>query len=104
MSTKELNRSNGPALSLALAVALPLVVQAVITIFLLRVQHAGATGVSRITFVSYMLTSLGGFAFITKNPAARPIVPIALFYFPVMFCLMFLEALYLDSKLYGNSL
>jgi hypothetical protein len=82
---------------------LPLLVQALITIFLLRLQHDGVTGVSRITFVSYVLTSLAGFAFIARNHRARPIAPIALFYFPVMFSLMFVEALYLDGTLYGNN-
>ena len=88
---------------MAFGIVSPLVIQALITIFLLRLQHAGATDVSRVTLVSYVLTSLAGFALIMRNHGARPLAAIALFYFPVMFSLMFLEALYLDGRLYGNS-
>jgi hypothetical protein len=83
---------------------IPLLIQAVCTVGLLAMQRRAKWDyVLPLTVISYALISAIGFAFLTRDVTIKRRFGIALLYFPVIVTLMFLEALYLDARLYGNN-
>ena len=83
-----------------------LAIQSVSTILLLAVQHSGRGQFAQVGLVglaSFAVASVGGFVMIARHVRGAQAVIIGIAYFPTMFGLMFLEAVILDARLYGNT-
>jgi len=79
-----------------------LAIQSVFTIILLAAQHSGRE-IALVGLASFVTTTIGGFAVIARHVTVTWAVVIGIVYFPTIFGLMFLEAMVLDARLYGNT-
>jgi hypothetical protein len=87
-----------------LGLLVPLAIQCVITLLILWIQRRATWDyVSLISLGSFLVTSGLGFWLVTGTLTPAVKLGVAVGYFPVMFVLMFFEALYLDARLYGNN-
>jgi hypothetical protein len=83
---------------------LSLGLQSISTLLLLGAQHSGrGDDVARVGLASFVITSLAGFIYVARRAKLAQAFAIGIVYFPTMFGLMFLEAIYLDARIYGNS-
>ena len=85
-----------------LGALLSVVLQTMATLVLLAAQNSGRE-VAAAGIGSNIVTSSLGLAVIARHATRSQTVLVALVYFPTMFGLMFLEAVYLDARIYGNT-
>ena len=101
---REGRRAGGRALNAVLFGSfVALAIQSGLTLLLLAAQQSGLNQVAIVGLASFTITSVAGFLFIGRYVTVGRAVVIGIVYFPTMFGLMFLEAVVLDARLYGNT-
>ena len=81
---------------------LALGLQTVATLVLLAIQHSGRE-VAAATIGSDVVSASFGFAVVARKVSRRQAILIGVVFFPTILGLMFLEAIYLDGKIFGNT-
>jgi hypothetical protein len=81
---------------------LSLALQSLSTLWLLRLQQSQAD-VALPGLASFVFTAIVGFVIFARRMKPFQALGAGLIYFPAMFGLFFLEALYLDAWLYRNT-
>jgi len=81
---------------------LALALETVATLLLLALQHSGREVAAANIAADIVAASLG-FGFAARRVERSQALMIAVIFFPTILGLMFLEAVYLDARLYGNT-